>query len=271
MSVEYFIQLLTYLIIYSIFGWILESVSKTIEQKKWVNSGFLNGPFCPIYGFGATIMILCLDSLKDKPILLFITAFIILSLWEYIVGVLLEKLFKTKYWDYSQLKFNIKGRVCLKNSIYWGILGVIFIRYVNPFIAGYIVQIEVKHLIYIDSVIIIGIIVDTIITIISTINLESTLYKLNDIGDNIKVKVEELKKLKDLAKLKTEKIEKNSIENIENIIKDLKIKQTKLKIKMYKHAIRIKKAFPSIKSETISKVLNQKIDLKKLKKFIEKK
>lgn len=271
MNTESILYFVSYLIIYSFFGWVLESVSKTIAQRKLVNSGFLNGPFCPIYGFGAIIMILCLDFLKDNIIALFIVGFFVLSLWEYIVGVFLEKVFKTKYWDYSHLKFNIQGRVCLKNSLFWGLLGVIFIRFIHPFIEKYVLLIPINILLYINIILVLAILVDMVVSIIAVMNFESAINKLNDIGDNIKDKVEELKGLKEKAKIKTEEFEKSNIESIEKLIKELKINQTKLKIKIYRRANRLKKAFPSMKSETITQFLNQKIDLKKLKENIKNK
>ena len=112
------LRLLLYFIIYSFFGWVLESIFKSIIQMKLVNSGFLHGPFCPIYGFGAIIMLLFLNSFKNNVFILFIAGFIVLSVWEYIVGVLLEKKFNTKYWDYSENFLNIQGRVFLMNSIF---------------------------------------------------------------------------------------------------------------------------------------------------------
>lgn len=271
MNIENILQFILYIIIYSFFGWILESVLKTIYQKKFVNSGFLNGPICPIYGFGAIIMELCLSSLRDKPIILFITAFFLLSLWEYIVGYLIEKIFKTKYWDYSNLKFNIQGRVCLKNSIYWGLLGLIFIKWVHPFIESIVKLIPINTLFYIDIIIGVVILIDTIITIIQITNIDVAIQKLNDLSENIKSKVEELKGLKDKAKTMTEEFEKSNIENVEKLIKDLKATQAKLKIRIYKQANRLKKAFPTMKSETITQFLSQKIDLKNLKNNIKKK
>lgn len=271
MNIENILQFILYIIIYSFFGWILESVLKTIYQKKFVNSGFLNGPICPIYGFGAIIMELCLSSLRDKPIILFITAFLLLSLWEYIVGYLIEKIFKTKYWDYSNLRFNIQGRVCLKNSIYWGLLGLIFVKLVHPFIESIVKLIPINTLFYIDIIIGVVILIDTIITIIQIANIDVAIQKLNDLSENIKSKVEELKGLKDKAKTKTEEFEKSNIENVEKLIKDLKATQAKLKIRIYKQANRLKKAFPTMKSETITQFLSQKIDLKNLKNNIKKK
>ena len=84
------IKILTYFIIYSFLGWLLESAFKTILEKKIVNSGFLHGPFCPIYGIGAIIMYLGLNNFSEYPILVFILGFLILSIWEYIVGWGLE-------------------------------------------------------------------------------------------------------------------------------------------------------------------------------------
>jgi len=268
MNTDIILYYITYFFIYSFAGWVLESVCKTIEQRKLVNSGFLNGPFCPIYGFGAIIMLLCLSFLKDKPIILFITAFFVLSVWEYLVGLFLEKVFKTKYWDYSHLKFNIQGRVCLKNSLFWGVLGVVFIRYMHPFLETYIKLVPINLLLYINIIVGIAILVDLIFSIIAITNFETMVKKINELGDTIKDKVKELKELTDKNKLKIEETEKKSIDSIEAIIQELKISQAKLKIRIYKRANRLKKAFPSMKSEVITTFLNQKIDLKKLKENI---
>lgn len=261
-NILYFI---TYFIIYSFAGWLLESVSKTIAQKKFVNSGFLYGIFCPIYGFGALIMLLCLEGLKEKPILLFIVAFFVLSIWEYVVGVFLEKVFKTKYWDYSHLKFNIQGRVCLKNSLYWGILGVAFICLLHPWLEGWIQKIPMNILLFSNSIIGIAMLVDLVISSLAVVKLDSAIHTINELSDNIKEKLEELKEIKEKAKQKSEATQKVAIENMEHIIKELKITQAKLKIRVYRHANRLKKAFPSMKSESIAKFLSQKIDLRKLK------
>ena len=109
----------------------MESIFRSICEKKLINTGFLRGPFCPIYGIGSIIM----------PILLFFSSSIILTIWEYVVGIILEKLFNTKYWDYSDHKFNFQGRICLTNSIYWGILGVLFIKYIHPFVQSIMIKI----------------------------------------------------------------------------------------------------------------------------------
>ena len=246
----YIVKILMYFIIYSFFGWTLESILKTCIQRKPVNSGFLYGPFCPIYGIGALIMLAFLENFKDNTILLFIIGFIILSIWEYLVGVLLEKIFHTKYWDYSQNKFNFQGRVCLMNSIFWGILGVVFIQYIHPFMSLQIDKIPETILIIITTFIAICMVIDLNITIVKTTNIQT--------------KLESLKEIK--------KIDKNKSVNkeaIQTMIDELKYRQTKIKRKLYKQVNRLRKAFPTMKSEAIEKIsetLNQKIEIRKNRK-----
>ena len=213
-------------------------------------------------------MLLTLNFLKEKPALVFIAAFFILSIWEYIVGVLLEKIFKTKYWDYSHLKFNINGRVCLKNSIYWGLLGVAFICYIHPITEGYILQIPSDLLNYIVIILGIAILIDLFVSVKVVVNFETMVRKINDLGESIKDKIKELKELTSKNKTKVINIEK---ENVEKVIQELKTKQSRLKTKIYKQANRLKKAFPSMQSEMISNFLSQKIEITKRKEKIKKK
>ena len=146
------LKVILYFIIYSFMGWVVESVFKTILAKKWINSGFLYGPFCPIYGFGAIIMMATFSPIKNNLFLVFIVAFFVLSIWEYIAGWILEKKFDTKYWDYTDNFMNINGRVCLVNSIFWGILGVLFISIIHPFVQKYMDILSKDELIFLDLI-----------------------------------------------------------------------------------------------------------------------
>lgn len=257
-----FIYFITYFIIYSFAGWVLESIFKTILEKKIVNSGFLHGPFCPIYGIGALIMYFTLNKFNTNPFLVFITGFVILSVWEYFVGWILEKVFQTKYWDYSQNKFNIKGRVCLLNSIFWGVLAVVFIFWIHPFVQEKIALIPEGILWYINILIYTYLIIDGIISIVKIKNIDSQLKRIKEIGYSIKEKIEKLEELKMSADLK-----ENALETLQNIIDDLKLKQNRLRRKLYRHTYRLKKAFPTMQSETITEILNEKFErIKKMKK-----
>lgn len=252
-------KLIFYFIVYSFLGWCLESIYKTIISKKPVNSGFLYGPFCPMYGLGAIIMIE-FGNLSDNIIVIFIMSFVIFSVWEYLVAIILEKLFKTKYWDYSNLKFNIQGRVCLKNSIYWGILGVFLIFIIQPTIDKIINLIPTNTLLCIEIILCLAISVDATITILKIMFIDKKIKQVFDIGNTIKEK---------LLELKNQSIEDNK-ENVQNIITELKLKQDILKIKLYKRIIRLKKSFPNMKSENITEFMKQKIYLGELKEKIKK-
>ena len=185
--------LLTYFLIYSILGWVMESVFRSVMEKRMINTGFLKGPICPIYGFGAIIMITILKNLENNIILLFITSLIILTAWEYIVGVLLEKIFHTKYWDYSDHKINFQGRICLSNSIYWGILGVVFVKFIHPFIQRIVGNVDINILYFVVTISSLVFIVDVITSVIKVKNIQSALRKIEELNNQIKEKLKEIK------------------------------------------------------------------------------
>lgn len=120
-------------IIYSMIGWTIEVIDQLYRQKKLINRGFLLGPYCPVHGIGALLMLLLLSSISDSTIILFLSSVLICTCLEYLTGYLLEKIFKARWWDYSDYKFNLNGRVCLQNSLFFGIAGVIIIKIANPF------------------------------------------------------------------------------------------------------------------------------------------
>lgn len=260
MNIE-ILDLVTYFILYSFLGWVLESICKTIWEKKFVNSGFLNGPFCPIYGAGAIIMLLFLSGSKNNIVLLFFAGFFVLSIWEYIVGWALEKIFHTRYWDYTQNRFNIQGRVCLLNSFYWGIMGVIFIHIVQPFVEVQIHSIEPNILLYVVILLSTYLIVDAITSIIKVKQIDIKLRTLKEMGENIREKLEEIKAIgEEQAKQHMSK------EALQELVEELKQKQAVLRRKLYRQTIRLKKAFPTMKSESISEFLSQKFEIGKIDK-----
>lgn len=121
-------------IIYAFLGWLMEIIWTFINSKKIVNRGFLIGPYCPIYGVGCLLLITLLDKYKNDIVVLFIMSIIICSILEYITSYIMEKLFKARWWDYSNYKFNLNGRICARTMIPFGILGVLVVYFLNPFI-----------------------------------------------------------------------------------------------------------------------------------------
>jgi len=127
--------------IYSIIGWIIETIYTAITKNEIVNRGFLIGPYCPIYGVGSLIMVILLKPYHNDIFALFVASIFVCTFIEYITSYLMEKIFKARWWDYSDVPFNVNGRVCLINSIEFGILSIILIKYVNVFVLDFIYNI----------------------------------------------------------------------------------------------------------------------------------
>lgn len=249
---DIFLKLSTYFLVYSFLGWLVESLYKTCYVKKFVNSGFLYGPFCPIYGFGSIIMYLFLNEVSSNPIITFCLGFVVLSIWEYISGFFLEKVFHTKYWDYSNNKFNLHGRVCLLNSTFWGILGVLFIDVINPIVTFLLEKVNLEYIIYFDVIVYILVFIDMTASIISTFSITEKLKVVEELNNSIKEKLEEIK---------NRAINTDISDSLQDALEELKSRRDALVRKAYRRIIKIKKAFPTMKSEQITKFL--KINEKK--------
>ena len=125
-------QFLCIFFVYAFLGWCTEVSYAALQTGKFVNRGFLNGPVCPIYGFGVVIILACLTPLKQHFILLFLGSVVLTSLLELITGFVLEKLFHQRWWDYSDDPFNIGGYICLKFSIAWGLACLFVVDILHP-------------------------------------------------------------------------------------------------------------------------------------------
>lgn len=126
--VEYFLAF----IIYSFIGWIYESLLYTLQEKRFISSGFLFGPCCPIYGGGAVIMVFCFYGRTENPFILFFGGMLLSTAVEYSTAVILESVFHKKWWDYSNIKFNFQGRICLLASLCFGTMCLLLCKAVQP-------------------------------------------------------------------------------------------------------------------------------------------
>ena len=118
--------------LYCMLGWCFESSVVSVGQRRLVNRGFLRGPMLPIYGFGAVILLHVSLPLKQHPVWLYLASMIAATVFEYIVGVVMEKIFKVKYWDYSKQPFNLNGYICLRFSIAWGLACLFVVKLLHP-------------------------------------------------------------------------------------------------------------------------------------------
>jgi uncharacterized membrane protein len=117
---------------YSFIGWFMEVACKYFEQRKFVNRGFLLGPICPIYGYGVILIILLIGSSNNDILSIFLKSILICSVLEYLTSYIMEKIFKARWWDYSQKKFNINGRICLETMLPFGIMGSLVVYFLHP-------------------------------------------------------------------------------------------------------------------------------------------
>lgn len=152
--------LMALFLIYSFMGWVMESTYCFITTKKFVNRGFLIGPVVPIYGTGGILIYVLLKKYLDGPIVLFVMSMVICTILEYFTSYYMEKIFKTRWWDYSDRKFNLNGRVCLFNTLCFGILSIVIMYYLNPLLISMLESIDIMLLKVITSILMIIFLID---------------------------------------------------------------------------------------------------------------
>ena len=133
-----FYELVWIFIIYAFIGWCAEVSFAAVDNGKFVNRGFLNGPYCPIYGCGVVIVVAVLTPIKESLFILFLGSMLLTTVLEFLTGFILEKVFHNKWWDYSDKPFNIMGYVCLKFSILWGLACTFIMKVLHPSIYKFI-------------------------------------------------------------------------------------------------------------------------------------
>ena len=129
-------HILAFFLIYSCLGWCVEVVYAAATTGQLVNRGFLNGPVCPIYGFGMILVLFFLTPLEDDLLLLYLGGVILPSALELVGGWALYKLYRTRWWDYTEKPFNIGGYVCLEFSLMWGVGAMVMVKVIHPTIAA---------------------------------------------------------------------------------------------------------------------------------------
>ncbi len=253
MSTNFYVNFI-YFIMYSVIGWICEVIFCSIPEKKFINRGFLNGPLCPIYGFGALIVIFFLTPFKDSIFLVFIFGLIVTSTLEYFTSYAMEKLFHSKWWDYSNNRFNINGRVCLLNSILFGLMSVFVMFVLHIKIEDFVNSISYLWIQIIAILSLVILTVDITVTVQSAVNINEKLKKLRDLSTEIKEKLDEKQlfmeaKIHDRISMLKENIEsieygKEFYTRIERLVKDFN--QTAKSYKFFE--MRLIRAFPDMKS-----------------------
>ncbi len=177
-------------IVYSFIGWLSEvAYCYFIFERKLVNRGFLHGPLCPIYGFGALIVIYLLAPFRGNLAILFAMSVVWTTVLEYLTSWALEAVFSTKWWDYSALRFNLHGRVCLRNSLLFGIMGVLAVYFVHPRIVAFLSIFPEQTLDTIAVAIASVLVVDLVLTLKTLIHIGEKLVALKELTERLRESV----------------------------------------------------------------------------------
>jgi len=257
------IQWLAFFMIYSFFGWCIESTLVSVSKKKIVNRGFLNGPMLPLYGFGSIVMLLSTLWIKDNILFVYIFGTIAATCLEYFTGATMEAMLHIKYWDYSNKMFNLHGYICLKSSLFWGVLTVFLVEIIHKPVANIITNIDV-------SILTIAVFVSLCIATIDSIDSFRKAFDLQKLLDyQIRIKKElsdittKLSLVRDniAGSLLDDKIIKESssqeewANNIDGYVDKLKLELEAAKEKAASLMTTVFKKFPSATSKRFNDVL----------------
>ena len=262
---------------YAILGWIMEVVSGLIQNKKFVNRGFMVGPYCPIYGAGGTAITVFLSGYKENPFVLFCVCIVICGVLEYLTSYIMEKIFKARWWDYTRKKFNINGRVCLETIVPFGILGCIIIYVLNPFVLKCIAHFPEQ--IFSNTMwVLVGIFtVDFIVSFFVISRLRKTVKQVNknytyDNTEEITKKVKEILLSRTIFDRRLiEAFPKFSIEDVKKRIKETteQVKENVARVKdeatekIKESAAKVKETTIKVKDEAAEKIKETTHKLKK--------
>lgn len=191
-----FLQWVMFFYIYCFIGWCIESTIVSLDEKRLVNRGFLRGPYLPLYGFGAIVILFVTLPFKENPSLVFLSGMTGTTILEYLTAVAMEGIFKTRYWDYSNYKFNFQGRISLLSSFFWGFLSLLLVYVIRNPIESLVFPLTSNHpYLSVSLTIIISVIFlsDTVYAIKTAFDVNIILDKLTRIKEETEVQLELLK------------------------------------------------------------------------------
>lgn len=183
-------------IIYAVVGYLIETVVMYYHKHRFVNRGFLRGPYLPIYGWGGILMHISLQRYVNDPAILFVLSMFLFGVLEYFTSYIMEKLFNARWWDYSDQAFNLNGRIKLGNLFAFGLLGIIATYLINPVLLSFLNKFSSKTIIGFGIIILIVFLLDNFLTFKIMFKVRTTTKLKNDSTEIISKKVEkEIRKL----------------------------------------------------------------------------
>lgn len=261
-----FYEIVWIFLIYAFIGWCAEVAFAAVNEGVFVNRGFLNGPYCPIYGAGVLTVVALLEPLKENAILLFAGSLLLTSILEYLTGFVLEKVFGNKWWDYSDMPFNIRGYVCLKFSIMWGLGCMFIVHEVHPHIMHLIRWVPQKVGITLAVLLVAAFAADLLVTVNTILNFNKKLRMLEEIAAGMHKVSDEIgedifERVSDIQK---------DVSGARSRVEELNAEYRKLMAHRPFGVRRLMRAFPRLKSRDHDKILQQYKDFLKKKQQKEK-
>ena len=173
-------QWLVFFYIYSFLGWVFESSYVSLRKRKFVNRGFMKGPFLPIYGSGAVMMLFVSEHFQDNLVLTYFAGVVGATLLELVTGMALEAIFKVRYWDYSNQKFNYKGYICLSSSVAWGFFTIGMNQWLHPLVMGVLSGIPMLPLVIVTAIVTVGVCADVTVSVKEALDLRDILIRAEE-------------------------------------------------------------------------------------------
>ena len=248
----YFIAL--YFFVYGFLGWCTEVAFAAWKEHRFVNRGFLNGPICPVYGIGVTLVVHFLSPYRSNLIILYITSTILVTALEWLTGFILERVFHNKWWDYSNMPLNLNGYVCLLFSLIWGVACVLIVDFIHPVIHKLLLYIPVIVGVIILIILGIGMFADLYVTASGILKMNKRLAAMQEIADElheISDKIGENIYKNTIAAMETQDAIKDSVTEKQEELKDsFTAKQEEFKDSLAAKQMEFKDSF-ALKQEEI--------------------
>lgn len=254
--VRYLENLVLIFFIYSFAGWFMESFGGIFKEKKFINRGFLIGPYCPVYGCGVVGITVLLSKYQNDIYALFILSTVICGSLEYFTSYIMEKLFNARWWDYHNRKFNINGRICLETLIPFGVAGTTIVCIINPALYNFFNHFSDMTLHIITVILILLFIIDFIISFCIISSFKGATYSKKDNTEEISNKVRE----------KTEEISNNLKDRTEDTLMQLEsnaiVFRRNLKVRRLKIERKVKYTGKRIQKTAITPIKELSVEIK---------
>lgn len=244
-------QWLMFFYIYCFFGWCFESTVVSINQKQFVNRGFMRGPFLPIYGSGAIVILIATLPIQNSYILTFFAGSVAATLLEYVTGVCMEALFHVRYWDYSQKKFQFQGHICLTSSIAWGGLSILMVNVIHlPIEKGVLLIPEqlLNGIVFVSTAVFAADFTSSFRTAIDLRDLLMRSEKLQEELLSLQIRAEQLEAKINYEKEKITQEKEKFIQELQMVREKQVINMDKLRSKMSMDKVRLLRRNPSARS-----------------------